>query len=127
MTIDTNLPERVIVFGTLRIPVSAFSLKAENPLRSRVLCDGTVQHFLLTDADCTLTVSGVLPCADGMPLCAALRTAMLHHTEADFDFADAAFSGMQVIALACSSAKHQMLTEFTVTLHGKMTEEAAGS
>ncbi|MBR6106934.1 MAG: hypothetical protein IKQ39_02905 [Oscillospiraceae bacterium] len=122
MTLDTNLPEQTIPFGNLSIPVSAHTLRAECPMRARVLCDGTVQHYLLTDADCTLTLSGSMPFSDGMALCRALRTAMLNHTAERFVFAGTLFTGMQVIGLAYSSAKHKMLTEYTVTLHGTMTE-----
>ena len=125
ITLDTSLPVREICFGETVIPAAAYSLRAEQPLRTAVLCDGTVRHRLLRDAACTLTVTGAVPASGGMALCCALQAAMRTHQTEDLTLDGAVLSDMQISALAYSTAKHKMVTEFSVTMTGTMKGDAA--
>ncbi len=120
--LDTEVPALTLHLNTLEVPADDYTVQAEVPVRTTVLCDGRVQYHLLRQTHCTLTVTGRLPGGSGSETCLAMQNAMHAHTAFSFEFAGAAFNGMQITALSRKTAKHRMLTEYTVTLIGSMTE-----
>ncbi|MBR3269349.1 MAG: hypothetical protein IKI58_11590 [Oscillospiraceae bacterium] len=123
MTLNTDCPALLLTLGDLSLPADDFALKAEIPVKSRVLCDGNVQIYMLTQTHCTLTVTGRIPQGGGAAVCPALQREMHAHTAFAFSFAGADFSDMQITALSCKTQNHRMLTDYTVTLTGRLTEE----
>ena len=121
MKMETNVPLRCLQLGAIRLPADAFSVKAEVPVKTRVLCDGTVRQRLLSQTRCALKVSGRMPAASGSKVCAALNADLIAHTQFSFTFADAAFAGMQIVSLEYGTDKHTMTTAFSVTLSGTLT------
>ena len=106
MTLNTDCPALLLTLGDLSLPADDFALKAEIPVKSRVLCDGNVQIYMLTQTHCTLTVTGRIPQGGGAAVCPALQREMHAHT-----------------AFAFLNPEPHMLTDYTVTLTGRLTEE----
>ena len=125
MQLDTNTQPLYLHLDDLTVPADDYELKAEVPVRTRVLCDGTVQYYLLRQTHCTLTVTGRLAAADSAETCGTMQRAMHAHTAFSFEFAGASFDGMQITALHRKTHRNRMLTEYSVTLTGFMTEVTA--
>ncbi|MBQ8922913.1 MAG: hypothetical protein IJ060_12300 [Oscillospiraceae bacterium] len=122
MQLDTGVPVLILQLNELALPADDFAVKAEVPVRTRTLTDGRVQYYLLTQTHCTLTVTGRIPEKESAGTCCALQNEMHAHTAFSFVFAGASFDGMQITALSLNTHKNRMLTEFSVTLTGTMTE-----
>jgi len=125
MQLDTNTQPLYLHLDDLTVPADDYELKAEVPVRTRVLCDGTVQYYLLKQTHCTLTVTGRLTAESGAETCGAMQRAMHANTEFSFDFAGASFGKMQITALHRKTHRNRMLTDYSVTLTGFMTEVTA--
>jgi len=124
MSLETAVPAHDILFGDTSIPAVNLSWEAEQPFRTVILCDGTVQHRMLSETACTLTLTGFCNAQDGLELCSRLSRKMRRHDREQFLCEQTVFCNMQITKLAYRTCRQKMITEFSVTMVGTMKEEA---
>ncbi|MBR4200353.1 MAG: hypothetical protein IKQ91_03630 [Oscillospiraceae bacterium] len=125
LQLDLQKHPLTLTLGSLTLMVSDYHIKTETAVIRRVLCDGTVTQTVCGDYPCKLTVTGQSVPEESGSLLAALTAEMCAHTVFAFQFAGITFTDMKIIAAEGRYRNSDGVTEYSLTLTGGLTNDAA--